>query len=200
MNSLLDQVNSLIKMQVGDPYRLEHIKSRLEENKILTLSDKKYLNDLLERYIGNIKRQEPQTSKIEPEITSEVNSETKYCWKCGNKNPNLAKFCNSCGSSIVEFAERPKEIPEIPKEIPEIPKEIPKKPTKDTQSWIQTRSTTMPKRMGKGKKFLVGVGIIAVVFVLGAVLGGDGFLTFFENIIDNLQTQIGSLLEGISLG
>ena len=90
--------------------------------------------------------------------------------------------------------------PEITKEIPEIPKEIPKKPTKDTQSWIQTRSTTMPKRMGKGKKFLVGVGIIAVVFVLGALLVGDGFLTFFENIIDNLQQQIVSLLDGLSLG
>lgn len=193
MNSLLDQVNSLVKMQVGDPYRLEHIKSRLEENKILTLSDKKYLSDLLDRYIGNIKHHEPQTSKIEHEITSEVISETKYCWKCGNKNPNPAKFCNSCGSSIVEFAERPKEIPEIPKEIP-------KKLTKDTQSWIQTRSTTMPKRMGKGKKFLVGVGIIAVMFILGALLVGDEFLTFFENIIDNLQQQIGSLLEGLSLG
>ncbi len=34
MQSLLEQVNILIKMKVGDPYRLEHIKLMLKQNEL----------------------------------------------------------------------------------------------------------------------------------------------------------------------
>ena len=47
MDSIFDNITSLIKKDLGDPYRLAHIKSRLERNKKLTLSDTNYLNRLL---------------------------------------------------------------------------------------------------------------------------------------------------------
>ena len=185
MDSLLEQVNSLIKMKVGEPYRLEHIKSRLEENKVLTLSDKTYLNDLLERYIRNVGSVEPQASKIEPSVPSSINSDFKNCWKCGTENPNIAKFCHGCGSLI--------------EKLPDKPKLTSKKPKQDSQSWIQTRSTTMPKRMGKGKKILIGIGIIAAIIIIIWLIEGDKFLETIENLINGLQQQLGSLLGGLSV-
>lgn len=185
MDSLLDQVNSLIKMQVGDPYRLEHIKVRVEENKILTLSDKKYLSDLLDRYIGNVESKENLTSKIESTANSPENFDSNNCWKCGNKNSNFAKFCNYCGSSIEKSID--------------IPKITPEKSKQDSQSWIQTRSTTMPKRMGKGKKFLIILGILAILILISGIVLGDDFLKTIEQIIESLQQQIGSLFEGLSI-
>ena len=185
MDSLLEQVNSLIKMKKGEPYRLEHIKSRLEENKVLTLSDKTYLNDLLERYIRNIGTVQRQASKIEPSVSSSVTSDFKNCWKCGTENPDIAKFCHGCGSLIEKLADKPKITSEKPKQ--------------DSQSWIQTRSTTMPKRMGKRKKILIGIGIIAVVIIIAWLIEGDKFLETLEKIINDFQQQIGSLFEGLSV-
>jgi hypothetical protein len=196
MDSLLDQINSLIKMQVGDPYRLEHIKVRVEENKILTLSDKKYLSELLDRYIGNVESKENLTSKIEPIANSPENFDSNNCWKCGNKNSNFAKFCNYCGSSIEKSIDIPKITPEKSIDIPKI---TPEKSKQDSQSWIQTRSTTMPKRMGKGKKSLIILGILAILILISGIVLGDDFLKTIEQIIDNLQQQIGSLLEGLSI-
>jgi regulator of replication initiation timing len=185
MDSLLDQVNALIKMQVGDPYRLEHIKSRVEENKVLALSDKKYISDLLDSHIRNAESDENQTSKIESTSASPVNFDSNNCWKCGNKNTHLAKFCNNCGSSIEQLADTPKVTSE--------------KPTPDSQSWIQTRSTTMPKRLGKGKKILIGIGILVILIVIVGLMMGDEFLETIENVVNGLQQQIGSLLEGLSV-
>lgn len=185
MDSLLDQVNSLIKMNVGDPYRLEHIKFRLEQNKVLTLSDKKYLSDLLDSYIRNVGIEEHTTSKIESTTSTPINSDSNYCWKCGTENPNNAKFCNSCGSSIEKLTDRPKIFSE--------------KPTQESQSWIQTRSTTMPKRMGKGKKIVIGMGIIIFfIFIVGLITDYE-FLDIIEKLVNNFQQQIGSLLEGLSI-
>jgi hypothetical protein len=185
MDSLLDQVNALIKMQVGDPYRLEHIKSRVEENKVLALSDKKYISDMLDRYLGNVESNENHTSKTEPTTASPVNFDSNNYWKCGNKNTTLAKFCNNCGSSIEQLSDRPKVTSE--------------KSTPNSQSWIQTRSTTMPKRMGKGKKILISIGILVILIVIVGLMMGDEFLEIIENIINGLQQQIGSLLEGLSV-
>ena len=48
MQSLLDQVNILIKMKVGDPYRLEHIKLMLKQKRTVYGSDRAYLDHLIQ--------------------------------------------------------------------------------------------------------------------------------------------------------
>ena len=50
MQSLLDQVNILIKMKVGDPYRLEHIKLMLKQKRTVYGSDRAYLDKLIHEY------------------------------------------------------------------------------------------------------------------------------------------------------
>lgn len=150
MDSLLEEVNSLIKMNVGEPYRLEHIKSRLEQNEILTLSDKQYLSDLLERYIRNVKNDEHQTQETESTISSEVNSDSIYCWKCGKENPNHAKFCISCGSPTQAVNSNPKN--NILEQTPKIQKK---------------------KKMKINKKLLIGMSVFLVIIIIGgAVTGG----------------------------
>ncbi len=53
MNSLLDDVNALLKLKQGDLGRLEHIKKILEKNKQLYVSDRRYLTDLSKKYLAN---------------------------------------------------------------------------------------------------------------------------------------------------
>jgi hypothetical protein len=101
MDSLLDQINSLIKMDVGDPYRLEHIKSRLDRNKKLTLSDTKYLNSLLGlSNLQDVESIENQIMTTRHSIPSEVNSEFTYCWNCNTKNPMANAYCTNCESEL----------------------------------------------------------------------------------------------------
>ena len=132
MQSLLDQVNILIKMNVGDAYRLEHIKLMLKQKRTVYGSDRVYLDHLIDEYIEQIKTQK-QLSKIrddEPfehdsdgvsseeknEFEEEQNDDDKfedkiiepehiYCWKCGTNIPEISKFCHKCGANI----EHPKE-------------------------------------------------------------------------------------------
>ncbi len=119
MDSLLENVNTLIKMRVGEPYRLEHIKFRLKQNKTLRNSDRKYLKSLLDRYIQNaeedgqqqkikqknknqeIKQRElQQEPKQESANSSEEDSDSIYCWNCGTKNKRSLKFCINCDWEI----------------------------------------------------------------------------------------------------
>ena len=100
MDSLLDQVNSLIKMNVGEPYRLEHIKFRLKQNKSLRNSDTTYLNYLVNRYLQKVEKE--KTPDIEPDSkkSSEEDLESIYCWNCGTKNKRVLKFCVNCAWEI----------------------------------------------------------------------------------------------------
>jgi hypothetical protein len=101
MDPLFDEISSLIKLEVGDPYRLEHIKSRIERNMVLTLSDSKYISGLLAlSNLRNVEGDESQTIATNSAIFSTVNSEFNYCWNCNKKNPVANAFCTSCESSM----------------------------------------------------------------------------------------------------
>ena len=55
MNSLLDDVNALLKLKQGDLGRLEHIKATLESRDVLYISDTKYLRELTREYLEDNK-------------------------------------------------------------------------------------------------------------------------------------------------
>ena len=75
MQSLLDQVNILIKMKVGDPYRLEHIKLMLKQKRTVYGSDRAYLDHLIHDYIEEVKTQK-QLAKIRGDDPFEETFET----------------------------------------------------------------------------------------------------------------------------
>ena len=77
MQSLLDDVNELLSKNYGDESRLLHIKETIEKNKILYVSDRKYLTDLCKRHLNQknpeVKKQVflKYSQKSESELYSE---------------------------------------------------------------------------------------------------------------------------------
>ena len=56
MNSTLDNVNELLRLGYGDTYRLENIKQRLANGKVLYASDNDYLQKVVSQYRGEIQK------------------------------------------------------------------------------------------------------------------------------------------------
>ena len=101
---VVDKVNALLKLGVGDPYRLEHIKQAYILNSTIWKSDERYLEQLQEKYL--VKHHVEQLD-VQPETDEnlESGSENKnmiHCWKCGKKSLFEANFCMICGSSLFE--------------------------------------------------------------------------------------------------
>ena len=107
---IVDEVNALLKLDVGDPYRLEHIKQTFIQNKKIWITDENYLKNLREKYLVK-QTTDTQTDEIIFENEPE-NKETIHCWKCGKKGPIGANFCMLCGTSIFEVGANPQPIPE----------------------------------------------------------------------------------------
>ena len=75
MTSLLDDVNKILELEYGDIPRLKHIKKTLEQNKMLYVSDRKYLHKLTQ---DNTEKSTPETSKYYSEkikYSTDVNLE-----------------------------------------------------------------------------------------------------------------------------
>ena len=101
MTDVIDDVNALLKINVGDSYRLEHIKQAFIKNKTIWVTDENYLKRLREKYLHK------QTSEVEAEGEIVFEDELKdkeiiHCWKCGRESPLNANFCMTCGTSIFE--------------------------------------------------------------------------------------------------
>ena len=127
MQSLLDDVNKLLSKNHGDESRLLHIKETIEKNKILYVSDRKYLTNLSKRHLNQknpeVKKQVflKYSQKSESELYSEnenvvnenvvnenvvnentiINENTEINLDDRNIQGNNL-FCNNCGSKILE--------------------------------------------------------------------------------------------------
>jgi len=75
MTSLLDDVKRMLEIEYGDILRLKNIKKTLEQNKMLYVSDRKYLHKLTQ---DNPEKPTPKTSKYDSEkinYSTDVNLE-----------------------------------------------------------------------------------------------------------------------------
>jgi hypothetical protein len=97
---IVDDVNALLKLGVGEPYRLEHIKQAYIQNNTIWTTDEKYLQRMKEKYLKKL------NSNISSNIISINNNlenkDSIHCWKCGKKSPLVANFCTICGTSLFE--------------------------------------------------------------------------------------------------
>jgi len=188
MQSLLDQVNILIKMKVGDPYRLQHIKLMLKQKRTVYGSDKAYLDRLIHEYVEQIKTQN-RLEKIRGKNSSEedvkeikfddefdddedelVELDHIYCWKCGKSIPVNSKFCLDCGSDIKK--------PEVKED--EFVEKITSKITEET---IEKKPITQNK-----KNIFIVVGVLTILAVIGgAVIMGGGFEKTVSSTVDDKQ-------------
>ena len=114
---LLDDVNYLISNGIGDLSRLEHIKETLQNNKELYDSDRKYLDELSEKYLFS-NQKTVDTPKVEPntiikeesshetlkdsstEIPIETASQESFCENCGANKGKESNFCSKCGAGV----------------------------------------------------------------------------------------------------
>ena len=177
-------------MNVGDPYRLEHIKLMLKQKRSVYGSDRAYLDHLINDYNQEVKTQK-KLSKIRGEDPFEEPSETStdqnvedeyeeeklvelkhiYCWKCGKSIPVNSKFCLDCGSDI-----KKPEVKEDP--VKEIPDKI-------SDEIIKKKSNN-----GNKKNILIVIGVLAILTVIGgAVITSNGFDKTVSSVVDPVKTS-----------
>ncbi len=167
---IVDSVNALLKLNVGDPYRLEHIKQAYILNKIIWKSDDRYLTQLREKYLKRHKIDQPD---IQPEIDENIendseNEDTIHCWKCGKKVPLRANFCMVCGSSIFEVNTEPQ--------------------TADVQ--FPSNSKKQSKGMRLKIPIIIGIPVLILVIIGGAYSQGFFDNTFERSSNDQISTEI----------
>jgi len=167
---IVDSVNALLKLNVGDPYRLEHIKQAYILNKIIWKSDDRYLTQLREKYLKRHKIDQPD---IQPEVGENIendseNEDTIHCWKCGKKVPLRANFCMVCGSSIFEVNTEPQ--------------------TADVQ--FPSNSKKQSKGMRLKIPIIIGIPVLILVIIGGAYSQGFFDNTFERSSNDQISTEI----------
>lgn len=207
MNSLLDDVNALLKLKQGDLVRLGHIKKTLQVGHILYISDSKYLRELTKQYLEDYtgKRLSKYSSYDYPEyadrlkdtLTSEpehISDNLKereqkkiesngdsFCSNCGNtiKNEN---FCTKCGSSLhldvsenEHFGTRLNES--------------------KSQKIISYQKN---KGMRIRKKLLIGLGVLFIVIIVGAITIGGLIIGSIGTPINEEQKFKDELFDGLS--
>ncbi len=167
---VIDNVNALLKLGVGDPYRLEHIKQSYILNSTIWKSDNKYLEQLREKYLVKHRIDQPDP---ESEIVEKIESESEdkdmiHCWKCGKKSPTSANFCMVCGSAIFEVGAEPK--------------------TAD----VQMPSNSKNKTKSVGLKIPILIGIPVLILIIFGVGYSQGYFdsTFERSSNDPISTEI----------
>ena len=101
-SDIVNALNALLKLGVGDPYRLEHIKQAYIQNKTIWDTDQNYLERLRDKYLFRL-IPKPQNDTHEDSTTSEPEPQDFiHCWHCGSKNPLVGNFCMVCGYTLFE--------------------------------------------------------------------------------------------------
>ncbi len=183
MQSLLDQVNILIKMKVGDPYRLEHIKLMLKQKRTVYGSDRAYLDKLIHEYIEQVKTQK-KLAKIRGENPFEEDSENIisdenideddviemqyiYCWKCGKSIPVNSNFCLECGSDVKN---------------PEVKEDVDKSPDKSPDKIIEKKSNN-----GNTKNIIIVIGVLGILAIIGGAVAMNGG---FDKTVTSVESPV----------
>lgn len=214
MNSLLDDVNALLKLKKGDIGRLEHIKKTLESRNILYISDTKYLQELTKEYLedhtGKILRKE--ISYDFPEKANRIREETTFESKPSFENVKKSEpekietsensFCGNCGSSIKDENFCPK----CGYALRSDKHETDKVETTIKKEESEKKEVRENKGMGIGKKLLIGLGVIFVVIIVGGIAIAGSFVVTLDNnergtLSNNFQnSQIITIGESKNLG
>ena len=152
---IVDEVNALLKLGVGDPYRLEHIKQAYIQNKTIWTTDGNYLQRMREKYLTKL-GSDVQTNIDENVDDNSENKDTIHCWKCGKKSPLGANFCMICGSSLFEVGS-----------------------IQTTHEAIPTNSKNQSKSIGLKIPTMIGIPVLILI-----IIGGAYGMGFFDNTFE----------------
>jgi hypothetical protein len=190
VNSLLDDVNAILKLNQGNKIRLEHIKKTLESKKVLYISDSKYLRELTKEFLENFegKRLTKFNSYDYPEYANRLDiskdtSESKFNHSV-KKESNKNLFCGNCGNSIKDENFCPKCGHSLQSEKNDAIDEIKIKESKMDVANTPQKETTNDKK--SSKKIIIGLGVLIVVIVVGVVAMNADTV---NNINDDVKTS-----------
>lgn len=156
---IVDEVNALLKLDVGDAYRLEHIKQAYIENKTIWVTDQNYLQRMKEKYL--IKQQTDSNSKSDENIEEySKNIETIHCWKCGKKTQLGANFCMICGASLFEVG---------------LNHNIQQEKTSNSFNQLKGKNLKLP--------IIIGIPVLILIIIGGAYSQG-----FFDNTFERYNS------------
>ncbi len=160
---IVDDVNALLKLGVGDAYRLEHIKQSYIDNKTIWITDNNYLQQMIGKYLTKHQLDEQNDDDEKSEDDSEE-KDMVHCWKCGKKGPLGANFCMVCGSSIFEVGAESQ-----PADV-QAPSRHSKNPTKS---------------IGLKIPIIIGIPVLILIIIGGAYSQGS-----FDNGLDSSSDTI----------
>ena len=156
---IVDDVNALLNLGVGDAYRLEHIKQSYIQNKSIWNADKNYLQKMVDKYL--IKHSDLGLDS--EDIKNESKNEEKiHCWKCGKQTTLGANFCMICGASLFDVATESK---------------VEEKP-------IQLNQKNNIKKINLKIPIIIGIPIIIL-----AIIGGAYSQGYFDNTFEKTEAK-----------
>jgi len=162
-SDIVDALNSLLKLGVGDPYRLEHIKQAYVQNKTIWDTDQKYLERLRDRYLFRL-IPKPQTDTNEDSTTSEPEPQDFiHCWHCGCKNPIAGNFCMICGYTLYDVGK-----------------------SEHPGSEKISGYTSHPKQRTTSKKIPIMIGIPVLILV---IIGAGASQGLFSDVFDKSPSE-----------
>ena len=94
----------LIALEMGDKYRLVHIRETLESGRELYISDKNFLNDLVKTHLKD--------RIYHARIVSTPDVAKRFCEECGSEISSDDKFCTDCGTSMESSTPSTVDVPE----------------------------------------------------------------------------------------
>jgi hypothetical protein len=90
-----------------------------------------------------------------------------FCENCGNKLPDIAKFCSKCGEPIKTYPqEKPTTKNVIIKDVPKVESQI--SPESDSEDYESSRRSGRPGRSGRSGCFKRGA--ILSIIIIGIIL------------------------------
>jgi hypothetical protein len=88
-DTLLQKIEKLLNLQVGDLSRLTYIQKMILNNKPLYTTDQQYVESLINKYIKN--------TQLDTEINVKETKEDIQCWNCRKDISELSNYCSFCG-------------------------------------------------------------------------------------------------------
>jgi len=162
-SDIIDAVNVLLKLGVGDPYRLKHIKQAYIQNKTIWDTDQKYLERLKDKYLLRL-IPNPQTDTHEDSTTSEPElQDFIHCWHCGSKNPIVGNFCMVCGYTLFEVG---------------------KSEHPDSEQISRYISQTKQRTIGKKIPIMIGIPVLIL-----AIVGVGASQGLFSDVFDKSPSE-----------
>lgn len=162
---VVDDVNALLKLGVGDSYRLEHIKQSFIQNKTIWITDNNYLQQMREKYLTKHNNSDDDDEEINENTDKDYQNKVMiHCWKCGKKGPLGANFCMGCGSAIFDVGSK----------------------SENTKPKPETKSKGKLVGSKKRKLLIIGIPVMILIIFVGTSDEGsfDGILNSPADIED----------------